>query len=251
MKAIILAAGRGSRLREKTDTVPKCMVELWGKPLLIWQMKALREAGIKEIGVVTGYKAERIRQQIKEVRFFHNKDWEQTNMFASLLCANEWLEMESCIVSYSDIIYTKTAVASLLKLKSVIGLTYYTKFFELWKQRLENPLEDLESFQIDNKGKLLEIGHHVQTLDEIQGQYMGLIKFTPDGWKKTKKALQQNPPRPLDQIDMTSVLSHLITKDLAIQTTACDDFWIEVDSLEDLHLYESWKKERYYDLFND
>ena len=58
MKAIILAAGRGSRMKSLTDEQPKCLIELRGKTLLEWQLGALREAGIAEIGIVTGYKRE-------------------------------------------------------------------------------------------------------------------------------------------------------------------------------------------------
>lgn len=245
MKAIILAAGRGSRLREKTDNIPKCLSELWGKPLLMWQLKALREAGIEEIGIVTGYRANKIRQVVQDVQYFHNEYWEQTNMFASLLCAEKWLESESCIISYSDIIYTQKAVTALVALEADIGLTYYTKFLELWKQRLENPLEDLESFQVDEEGRVVEIGNRVKTLDEIHGQYMGLLKFTPRGWGDTREKLQQSPPKPLGQIDITLVLSHLLMKGLAIKSLPCTDFWIEVDSVEDLQLYEGWEKEKY------
>ena len=58
MKAIILAAGRGSRMKNMTDERPKCLVELGGKPLLEYQLTALRQAGINEIAVVTGYRRE-------------------------------------------------------------------------------------------------------------------------------------------------------------------------------------------------
>ena len=58
MKAIILAAGRGSRMKNLTDDRPKCLVELRGKALLDWQLAALREAGIEQAAIVTGYRRE-------------------------------------------------------------------------------------------------------------------------------------------------------------------------------------------------
>src|SRR6185503_13206340 len=54
MRAIILAAGRGSRMGQLTAEIPKCLVQLGGKPLLEWQTGALRAAGIDRIAVVTG-----------------------------------------------------------------------------------------------------------------------------------------------------------------------------------------------------
>ena len=58
MKAILLAAGRGSRMGSLTQDMPKCLTPLHGKPLLEWQLKALREAGCNSIGMVRGYRAE-------------------------------------------------------------------------------------------------------------------------------------------------------------------------------------------------
>ena len=60
MKAIILAAGEGIRLRPYTLDRPKCLVELVGKSLLEHQLAALRAAGITDITMVTGYRANQI-----------------------------------------------------------------------------------------------------------------------------------------------------------------------------------------------
>ena len=69
MKAIILAAGRGSRMKEMTDSNPKCLVELKGKSLIDWQISALQQAGIHEIGIVI-YKREMLDN--KGLTEFHN-----------------------------------------------------------------------------------------------------------------------------------------------------------------------------------
>ena len=57
MKGIILAAGRGSRMRSLTDASPKCLTEIAGKTLLEWQMSTMRYAGIDDMIVVRGYQA--------------------------------------------------------------------------------------------------------------------------------------------------------------------------------------------------
>ena len=58
MRALILAAGRGKRMNFLTEDKPKCLVMLKGRTLLDWQLKAIREAGIEKIAIVTGYKRE-------------------------------------------------------------------------------------------------------------------------------------------------------------------------------------------------
>jgi NDP-sugar pyrophosphorylase family protein len=63
MKAIILAAGRGSRMGDGTANLPKCMMKLWGKTLLEHCLDSLQKAGflLNDIGIVTGYKSEIIQ----------------------------------------------------------------------------------------------------------------------------------------------------------------------------------------------
>ena len=76
---------------------------LAGKPLLEWQLAALRGAGIDEIGIVRGYKAHLLDG--RGLVAFDNARWADTNMVASLMSASDWLRAEPSIVSYSDIFY--------------------------------------------------------------------------------------------------------------------------------------------------
>ena len=94
MKAIILAAGRGSRLGERTKDRPKCMCTLQGRTLLDRCLETLEQAGIprKEAGIVTGYRSDMFA--MPDVICFHNEIWEQTNMFYSLTMADSWLKRE-------------------------------------------------------------------------------------------------------------------------------------------------------------
>src|SRR5688500_3719209 len=106
MDAIILAAGRGSRMESLTAELPKCMTRLANRPLLEWQLAALREGGARRVAVVAGYKAESFdaycRQPSQIIRFL-NPRWADTNMVMSLAAAGEWLKHRTCLVSYSDI----------------------------------------------------------------------------------------------------------------------------------------------------
>ena len=121
MRAILLAAGRGSRMQSLTDERPKCLVELRGKTLLEWQLGALRDAGIDEIAIVTGYKRELLTG--RGLVEFYNSRWAETNMVSSLACAESWLIAESCIVSYADIFYESSAVGSLVNCAAPLAVT--------------------------------------------------------------------------------------------------------------------------------
>src|ERR1044071_3517735 len=87
---VILAAGEGTRLRPHTLDRPKCLVPLAGRPLLAWQTDALRAAGVDDIVVVTGYRADQIRAL--GYRTVFNPRYEKTNMVASLMCARDTLD---------------------------------------------------------------------------------------------------------------------------------------------------------------
>jgi choline kinase len=234
MKAIILAAGRGSRMEGLTAQLPKCMVKLQGRPLLAWQVEALQAAGIKEIGVVRGYCKERV-QAHGITHYFENPRWQETNMVYSLMQARQWLADSPCIVSYGDIFYEPQAVLSLLQSVADIALTYDVNFLSLWQARASNPLDDLETFRIDASGNLVTIGEKAQTLEEIQGQYMGLLRFTPKGWHEVETLFTDRSP---DKIDMTSMLRALLAQRVPITAIPYGGSWGEIDNQSDLALYE-------------
>ena len=234
MRAIILAAGRGSRMNELTQDRPKCMVEFQHRSLIDWQTNALVEAGINEIAVVAGYKKEKISNKNISC-FFENPHWSESNMVYSLFCAQEWLRDGEFVISYSDIFYTPKIVQELLKSEADISITYDKNFAQLWSQRFSNPLSDLESFKIDESGFLQEIGKKPQSLLEIQGQFMGLLKFTKKGWLTAENILKNHD---IKKLDCTSALQILITNHVKIKAVAIDNMWGEVDNANDLKLYE-------------
>lgn len=236
MKAIILAAGRGSRMKQLTKDSPKCLVDLHGKALLDWQCEAMRNEGIEQIGVVTGYKREMLANRC--LTEFHNSRWPETNMVTSLTCASEWLESSPCIISYSDIFYDSTAVRSLLDCNNSLALTYDPNWLRLWTNRFGDPLLDAESFRLTSNGFLIEIGHKPNSVSEVQGQYMGLLRFTPTGWTEVRAVLSALSPLERDRIDITHLLQKLLVSNtISIRAIPYQGCWGEIDSETDLLLY--------------
>lgn len=238
MKAIILAAGRGSRMKNMTDERPKCLVELNGKTLLERQLTALRAAGIKDIGIVTGYKREMLQKY--ELVEFHNPRWAETQMVSSLACASDWLEKEPCIVSYSDIFYEPSAVKLLMGCHADLAVTYDPDWLELWAGRFGDPLLDAETFKLKKDGTLADIGNKPKTVEEVQGQYMGLLKFTPTGWGKIEYIRSTMGGDDRNAIHMTGIMQILIQQyDFAIMANKYLGVWGEVDSEVDLSYYST------------
>ena len=233
MKAIILAAGRGSRMNKLTEEKPKCLLEVGGLTLLSRQKYALREAGITDIGIVTGYKRELLSDPT--LTEFYNDRWHETNMVSSLEKASSWLSNYESVVSYSDIYYQSDAVKLLINSTAEITITYDLNWQEKWTKRFVNPLDDAESFLIDKSGKILEIGKKSTDVNSIQGQYMGLLKFTPRGWKILQNFRATLDPLKADKMHMTRTLQALIESGAVIKGIPYSGRWGEYDSPEDLN----------------
>ena len=236
MKAIILAAGRGSRMKNLTDDIPKCLIQLRGKALLDWQLTTLRQAGIDDIAIVTGYKRELL--QGRELTEFHNPRWMQTNMVASLACAQGWLEAEPCIVSYSDIFYEVDAVTALMQSDAALAVTYDPNWLALWTRRFGDPLLDAETFRLNPDHSLAEIGDKPKTVAQVQGQYMGLLRLTPDAWEEISRIRETLSPEVRDRMHMTGTLQRIIEANrMPIAALPYQGEWGEVDCAEDLAAY--------------
>ncbi|HAM72082.1 MAG TPA: hypothetical protein DCM86_10610 [Verrucomicrobiales bacterium] len=235
MRALILAAGRGSRMRALTTHHPKCLVKVAGRPLLEWQIDALRAAGVGEFAVVRGYCASALSGP--GYTPFDNPRWSETNMVGSLLTADAWLRGGECIVSYGDILYHPSAAQALSASTADIAITYDRLWKQLWSDRFEDPLSDAETFRRSADGFLQEIGHRASSLAEVEGQYMGLLKFTPAGWDQIKRFLSGVAPSDLDRLDMTGLLSGLLGAGVRIAAIPVEGRWCEVDSDADLELY--------------
>ena len=156
-----------------TDQSPKCMTQFRGKALLDWQISSLLEGGVSEVAVVRGYLGDSFKAS---VQYFENPRWHESNMVVSALSAEEWLSASSCIISYSDIVYSPEVVARLVETENDIAISYDPDWRSLWELRFENPLDDAETFKLDSSNMLVEIGSRATSVGEIEGQFMGLIK---------------------------------------------------------------------------
>jgi len=242
IRAVILAAGRGSRLRHLGGDRPKCLVELEGRPLIERQIAALRRGGVDEIGIVRGYRGEMI--SCPGAFYFANERWAETNMVMSLTAARSWLSEGPVIASYGDIFYRSELVRGLAGAPGQLVITYDRAWRRLWTRRFTEPLTDAETFRVNAAGQLLEIGGKTTRIEEIQGQYMGLFKFTPPAWEVVETLLGTLDEPTRDRLDVTGLLRRLVAdSSLPIGTFGTDGQWGEIDSPEDVALYQDMVRE--------
>ena len=124
MRAVILAAGAGRRLRAVAGAAPKCLVPIGGMPLLEWQLQALEMCGAEEITVVVGYQAEAI-QAVCGARadFVYNPDFASTNSLYSLWLARHLLG-NGCVILNSDVLFHPELLARLLEAPHELSLIH-------------------------------------------------------------------------------------------------------------------------------
>jgi len=243
LKAIILAAGRGSRLKRFTESRPKCLNKVGGRTIVEHQLSALRAEGINEIVIVTGYRGHMLSKLGCEV--IRNRSWKRTNMVASLLCAVERFDGPA-IVSYADILYGKDTVYELKKQKNDIVVVYDLDWKTLWNARFDRPLQDAESFVIDADSRIRDIGQKVQNIDEIQGQYTGLMRFSAQAFSWIKNFADQQTENVMNKMDMTTLLRLLMQQDYPVCGMAISGGWCEIDTTKDLALANRFHSEGHF-----
>ncbi len=174
-------------------------------------------------------------------------------MVYSLFCGKKILA-DTVIVSYGDIIFEKNILEKLLKIQSDLSVVIDINWNEYWMKRFDNPIDDAESLRLDDDGYIKNIGQKVTNIDEIEGQYIGLMKFQDKGVDLIKKfydiAKQEstkgknllNPNTSFEKSFMTDFLQYLINSGCKIQSVTTQNGWLELDSINDYELYNKMYK---------
>ena len=241
MKAIILAAGRGSRLMPYTENTPKCLTELDGKPLIRHQIDTLRAGGIDAITIVTGYQRDLLENLGTETAT--NPRWAETNMVESLFCAEEDFG-DDIIVCYSDIVFDEDVVRTLAAADHDISVIVDRQWRPYWEQRFDDPLSDAESLTQDSEGRITDIGNPVEDIDTIEAQYIGLMRFKGPGVETLRNVKHDlggirrdwMEKRSLDNAYMTDLLMEIILRGHDVHAVPIDAGWLEIDTVEDYEL---------------
>ena len=140
MRAIIIAAGRGRRLMPTTADSPKCFAEVQGKRILDWALQALTANGISDICFVGGYQIEKVRAGYPQFTFRHNTDWENNNILASLMYAEDLMNVPF-LCTYSDCLFTADVVKRVLATSADIALSVDSDWLKRYEHRSNHQLD--------------------------------------------------------------------------------------------------------------
>ena len=169
-----MAAGMAKRLRPLTDNKPKCLLEVAGKTLLQRTIDAMLQAGITELVVVTGYRAEMIRDFITvhypqlAVNYLDNVDYEHNNNIYSLWMAGKVVRGREFLLMDSDILCDPKAVMAVAhETEPALALNRH----ELGEEEMK--------IVVDKDNRITEISKTCRVEDAI-GESVGIEKMTSD-----------------------------------------------------------------------
>ena len=181
MRAIIIGAGRGSRLMPTTENAPKCYAEIRGKRILDWTVEALRGGGCNEICFIGGYRIEAVRRDYPHFQFRENADWPNNNILVSLMCAEDLMD-RPFVTAYSDILFTPEIVRGLIDCPDELALGIDTDWREHYRPRTQHPPHDAEK-AITSGGKVQKV-HRAIPYDDATGEFIGVAKFGSEGARR-------------------------------------------------------------------
>ena len=185
MIGVILAAGMAKRLRPLTDTKPKCLLEVGGKTLLQRTVDAMAATGITEFVVVTGYRANMIRDfltihySLFTFHFLHNADYEHNNNIYSLWMAGQKVRGKEFLLMDSDILCDPKAIAEVARQSEpALALNRH----ELGEEEMK--------IVVDADNRITEISKTCRVEDAV-GESVGIEKMTADYSEALYRELDQ------------------------------------------------------------
>jgi len=132
LKAIILAGGKGTRLKPVTDYLPKPLVPIKNIPIIEWQIKYLKKYNIKEIIICTGYKTEMIENYLEKkklgVKINFSNEKNPLGTGGAIKNARKWINEKSFLVINGDVITNIDLTKVMEKTNSLASIELVTKF---------------------------------------------------------------------------------------------------------------------------
>ena len=226
MKALILAAGFGSRLAPLTDSIPKSLVPVNGKPILFKQIENLYESGITDITVISGYRANMLEAAVhdcfRDVKIIESVDYRDTNNMYSAYLAREAMAGEPFLMMNADVFMDASVIESLLHFEGENAIVTDIGFY------LEESMKVIEE-----GGRLTHISKDIPE-EEALGASIDVYKFSAEAgeafFKKCAEYIEEKRQLRLwSEVALDGILPE-------VEFKACplNGRWYEIDDQEDL-----------------
>jgi choline kinase/DNA-binding XRE family transcriptional regulator len=239
-KALIIAAGLGSRLKKHTENLPKCMLDFGGKTLLQRQLDSYKKCGIKDISLIRGYKKEKINY--KGIKYFENTDYKNNNILNSIFYAEKVIS-GNIIISYSDILFNSSVVERTLDSDHDISVVVDIDWRGYYVGRKEHPISEAENVIFNSNNEVEKIGKINTGKEEVHGEFIGMIKLSNRGTEIFKehfhrlKKIYWNKPfqraKIFQKAYLTDFIQELVDIGIKVHCVIIESGWKEIDTVED------------------
>ncbi len=227
MQAIIMAAGKGSRLGDANNNMPKSFLEIEGKKLLEYNLDMLSKYGIKDIIIVTGYMVEEFEKLLgdrEDIRIVYNPFYDSTNVLSSFWFGQELLE-DDFIYMHADTICDTEIFEDLLNAEGEIVLPVDFRPCD----------EEAMKVELDKTSGQVKFINKTMDLDLGDGEFIGIAKISKNAIRKVKSVTNQIMREQKFTSFFEVALQEIINKNLCKMSTIPTNgkFWCEVDFKED------------------
>jgi choline kinase len=229
-RAVILSAGQGRRLSPLTDRRPKCLIELSGRTMLAWQLRALERAGVPEAVVVTGFGANLVDAEVARIGLSALQVRTQFNPFFALAdnLASCWLvrrEFDGPVLLLNGDTLFETEVARRLIAAPPAEITVAI---------------DRKSAYDSDDMKVLSEGPHLRaigkTIEAYDAESIGFLRFSAEGAHRFGVAMDEAMRKPEGlRRWYLSVIDHIAQSSSAVHVQSIEGLdWGETDFPEDV-----------------
>jgi len=225
LQALIVAAGKSTRLYPLTKNMPKSLIEIGGKTLIAWNIDALLKNNVRDIIVVTGFGEDKLSEHIgNRGRCVYNPFFEVAGILAST-----WLGLKEIqtdfIFSYSDILYDPGILKGIIEYpaKCVIGVK---------KQSISR-----DSEKVKIRGERVTAISKDMSEFEADGEFIGIVKFVGSAVKAFRSTVEELAlENTFPEYDFINAIERLLLKGHKIAPYLVDKnkAWIDIDSLDRL-----------------
>ena len=239
-KALIVAAGLGSRLKKHTENLPKCMLDFGGKTLLQRQLDAYKKCDINNISLIRGYKKEKINY--KGIKYFENNDYKNNNILNSIFYAEKNIN-GNIVISYSDILFDKSVVRRLIDSNYDISVVVDIDWRGYYVGRKDHPISEAENVIFNSNNEVEKIGKINTGNEEVHGEFIGMIKLSSRGceifkqqFNRLKKIYWDKPfqrAKIFQKAYLTDFIQELVDIGIKVHVVIIESGWKEIDTVED------------------
>lgn len=189
MKAVILAAGMGTRLEVVSGGVPKCMVQVGGRPLVDRMIERLDQAGLDDLIIVTGHRADQLEAHIRTVEnrlakkavFVHNPRYHDWGNFYSLLIARDAIGSDGYVSLDGDVLMDDTLMPALMNAQGPAVLAI---------ERKADLGEEEMKIRVDENGNIVELNKRISPALAL-GEFVGIERVDAELTGQAFAALQE------------------------------------------------------------